>query len=89
MAKVETALLSSFQLSLENECDMAACTAEANIAQHSKLAKQGLSSSSVKSFSKSTTRGTTTSLLTPAAMSLLEKTKRVPSKSQDVLGSAL
>jgi hypothetical protein len=89
MTKVETALLSSFQLSSENECDMAACTAEANIAQHSKLAKQGLSSSSVKRLFKSTIRGTMTSSLTPAVMSPLEKTKWVPSQSQDVLGSAL
>jgi hypothetical protein len=83
---------SSFQLAGENERDTAARKAEANIALRSKRAKQASSTSSMKSAVKNTRTGTTkssSSSLTPAAMSLLEKTKRVPSRSRDAFGSAL
>jgi len=78
-----------FQVSSTSRRERAARKAEKMLSKRAKLA----SSSSFKARKRKSTAGTTSqkgiASLTPAALSLLEKTKSIQSQSRDAFGSSL
>jgi len=84
---------SSFHLSGENARDRLARKAESELGRRAKRAKESsLSSGQRHGTNKNLmmrTQGGSGASLTPAALSLFEKTKRVPSRSREAFASAL